>query len=193
MVWSMSTPTSFRLAHRTAFAVAMITLAACWPAARAADASDSSAEIVVQALALLGVPYRWGGSDPARGLDCSGLVQHVFKSVVALDLPRQAEEMSRLGKRVLRRDLRAGDLLFFNTRGHPNSHVALYLGDGHFVHAPGRNGFVRVDGLDDRYWSGRFDGARRIGASQQPMRLVAQARGAPAPRVWQESDFPEGP
>jgi cell wall-associated NlpC family hydrolase len=189
----MSIEASFRLPRRAAFIATVVAFAVCWPAARAADAFDASAEIVVQAVALLGVPYRWGGNDPARGLDCSGLVRHVFKTVAALDMPRRSEQMSRLGQRIARADLQAGDLLFFNTLGHPNSHVAVYVGDGRFVHAPGRKGQVRVDGLDDRYWSGRFNGARRIDLGQEPVRLAARDSRMPAARIWQQSDFPEGP
>lgn len=165
----------------------VVCLAGAAPA-RAADTGDVTAEIVVQALALLGVPYRWGGNDPARGLDCSGLVRHVFKSAGVGELPRRSQEMRRVGSGVTRADLRAGDLVFFNTLGHPFSHVAIYLGDGRFVHAPGKNGQVRVDELDDRYWRARFNGARRIASSPgavQPERTTA--------RNWRLEDFPEGP
>jgi cell wall-associated NlpC family hydrolase len=173
------------------FAAAGICLAACLPSARAADAADNSAEIVVQALALLGVPYRWGGNDPRRGLDCSGLVRHVFKTVVALDLPRRSEQMSRLGQRVDRAELRAGDLVFFNTLGYPNSHVAVYVGEGRFVHAPGRNSQVRVDGLEDRYWRQRFNGARRLDIGFAEPAPVVESRDGP-PRLRPE-DYPNGP
>ena len=190
MLRPMSTEVPFRLPRRAAFVATFVASAACWPAARAADTPDANAEIVVQAVALLGVPYRWGGNDPARGLDCSGLVRHVFKTVAALDLPRRSEQIGRLGRRIARADLQAGDLLFFNTLGHPNSHVAVYVGDGRFVHAPGRKGQVRVDGLDDRYWSGRFNGARRLqfGASAAPRERIAAAS-----QLLKASDFPEGP
>jgi len=186
---------SFTPARRAAFALVAVWAAASCPAARAAaDARETDAEVVVQALALLGVPYRWGGSDPRRGLDCSGLVRHVFKSAVALDLPRRAEQISRIGHRVARAELRSGDLLFFNTLGRPNSHVALYVGDGRFVHAPGRNGQVRVDVLDDRYWRDRFNGARRIElAAQETLVVASQERIASSPPSLRLEDYPNGP
>ena len=186
----MTTLAVFGSSRLAVFAAAWVALAASTPAASAAGVADSHSEIVIQALALLGVPYRWGGEDPARGLDCSGLVRHVYKTVVALDLPRRSQEMSRLGYQVTRADLRAGDLLFFNTLGYPNSHVALYVGSGRFVHAPSRNGQVRIDGLDDRYWSARFNGARRIEFAGL---IASREHGPTALRVWKDDDFPEGP
>src|SRR5512139_4010010 len=119
-------------------------------------------DIVVQALSLLGTPYRFGGSSPDIGFDCSGLVRHVFASVLDRDLPRRAEEISTVGHPVSRTDLQPGDLVFFDTLRRAFSHVAIYIGEGRFVHAPARNGRVRIEGLDDRYWSARFNGARRV-------------------------------
>jgi cell wall-associated NlpC family hydrolase len=185
----MSAITTSHARHRAGFVVALV-LCLGWPAARAADAADLTAEIAVQALALLGVPYRWGGNDPSRGLDCSGLVRHVFKSVGLTELPRRSEEMRRVGAGVARADLRAGDLIFFNTLGHPFSHVAIYVGDGRFVHAPARNGQVRVDAIDDRYWRARFNGARRLTPGPA---VMAEQRDLTQARNWRIEDFPEGP
>jgi cell wall-associated NlpC family hydrolase len=148
----------FGLRCRAAAAAAAIALGLV-PADAAADAG---AEVSLQALALIGVPYRYGSDDPARGLDCSGLVRHVFRAVAALDLPRRAEEISRYGHSVARDHLRPGDLVFFDTRGRPYSHVAVYVGDGRFVHAPAQRGRVRVDAIDERYWQRRYSGARRL-------------------------------
>lgn len=122
----------------------------------------SRADVVVQALSLLGTPYRFGGATPESGFDCSGLVRHVFASVLNRDLPRRSEEISGFGEPVSRAELQPGDLVFFNTLRRAFSHVAIYIGDGRFVHAPAKNGRVRIEGLDDRYWATRFDGARRL-------------------------------
>jgi cell wall-associated NlpC family hydrolase len=126
-------------------------------------------------------------------LDCSGLVRHVVKTVVSLELPRRSEQMSRIGQRVDRADLRAGDLLFFNTLGYPNSHVALYMGDGRFVHAPGRKSHVRVDELDERYWLKRFNGARRIDFAAATAGVVAEPERKIPTLTWRTDDFPNGP
>lgn len=123
---------------------------------------NSGSDVVVQALSLLGTPYRFGGSSPDAGFDCSGLVRHVFASVLERDLPRRAEEISGVGRPVSRTELQPGDLVFFDTLRRAFSHVAIYIGEGRFVHAPARNGRVRIEGLDDRYWATRFNGARRV-------------------------------
>jgi cell wall-associated NlpC family hydrolase len=123
---------------------------------------SARSDIVVQALSLLGTPYRFGGSSPQAGFDCSGLVQHVFASVLNRELPRRAEEISGVGHPVSRAELQPGDLVFFNTLRRAYSHVAIYIGEGRFVHAPARNGRVRIEGMDDRYWATRFNGARRV-------------------------------
>ena len=126
---------------------------------------EAGADLAMQALTHLGVPYRFGGQDPQRGFDCSGLVRHVAQAALGLDLPRTAEAMARIGKSVAREALQVGDLVFFNTRGRRYSHVGIYIGEGRFVHAPARRGQVRVEDVDGRYWQTRFNGARRLAVS----------------------------
>ena len=77
-------------------------------------------------------------------------------------LPRRSEDIGKLGEPITRSQLEPGDLVFFNTLARAYSHVAIYIGEGRFLHAPARDGRVRIEGLDDRYWRGRFDGARRL-------------------------------
>jgi cell wall-associated NlpC family hydrolase len=139
--------------------------------------SDAGSEIVVQALGLVDAPYRYGGRAPT-GFDCSGFVGYVFSQSAGLALPRRAEEIRRLGDVLDKGDLAAGDLVFFNTLGRRYSHVGIYVGEGQFVHAPARRGRVRVDRLGDPYWTARYNGARRLGASYPP--VVAAAEAAPA-------------
>lgn len=115
-----------------------------------------------KALGYIGVPYRFGGSTPQSGFDCSGLVNHVFRETLGVTLPRTSRQLATVGARVSREELRPGDLVFFNTRGTPNSHVGIYLGDGRFVHAPRARTLVRIDRLDDAGYEGRFEGARRL-------------------------------
>ena len=123
---------------------------------------DAGAEVVMQALANVGKPYRWGGSDPAEGFDCSGLVAHVYDDALGMKLPRTSRAMSQRGSRVARSELAAGDLVFFNTSRRAFSHVGIYIGQGRFVHAPSSGSMVRVERLSNRYWSNRFNGARRL-------------------------------
>jgi cell wall-associated NlpC family hydrolase len=142
------------------FAAAM--LGACSTTPQRTGQPVAAPEVVIQAMALLGTPYRYGGEDPATGMDCSGLVRYAYRRGASLDLPRRAEDMARVGTSVGSDELVPGDLVFFNTLGRPNSHVAIYIGDGRFVHAPAVRGVVRVEALGERYWDRRFNGARRV-------------------------------
>jgi cell wall-associated NlpC family hydrolase len=111
---------------------------------------------------MLGVDYRYGGNSPETGFDCSGLVAHVYREAYGIELPHNARAQSEMGVRVSLAELRAGDLVFYNTLNRPYSHVGIYLGDGRFVHAPKTGAQVRVEPIGGRYWMQRFDGARRI-------------------------------
>ncbi len=147
-----------------------------------ASVLQSAQDLAIYALGLIGVDYRYGGSTPEHGLDCSGLVRYVFQEVVGLTLPRTAREMARLGGRVAPGDLQAGDLVFFNTRSSPFSHVGIYLGDDRFIHAPHRGGEVEIVTMSQRYWQQRYDGARRLVAFVPELISAAQAAAAdPAP------------
>jgi cell wall-associated NlpC family hydrolase len=124
--------------------------------------AGKAGDVVVGALNMIGVRYRWGGNTPDSGLDCSGFVRYVFQDTLGLALPRRAEEMSRVGEKVRMSELKPGDLVFFNTMRRTFSHVGIYIGDNKFVHSPSTGSTIRVDDLDDLYWEKRFTGARRI-------------------------------
>ena len=124
--------------------------------------SEERAEALLQTLLQLGVDYRYGGNSPESGFDCSGLVAHVFREAYGIQLPHNARAQSEYGLRVSLSELRAGDLVFYNTLNRPYSHVGIYLGDGRFVHAPKTGAQVRVESVGSQYWMKRFDGARRI-------------------------------
>jgi cell wall-associated NlpC family hydrolase len=119
------------------------------------------------ALQLLGVDYQFGGEDPARGLDCSGLVRYVFDRYQMV-VPRTVEEQFGAGERLPRSAwsrAEAGDLIFFTTTAPGATHVGIALGPdrpGEFVHAPGTGGVVRVDRFDAGYWQPRIVGVRRL-------------------------------
>ena len=132
-------------------------------------------EMLDTALSYLGVPYRLGGASPRTGFDCSGLVSHVFRQTFGLSLPRTAREIARNGAAVARGELLPGDLVFFNTRGFSNSHVGIYLGDSKFVHAPNARGRVRIDDMDNTYYRTRFNGARRMSATEADAAAVIDA------------------
>jgi cell wall-associated NlpC family hydrolase len=130
--------------------------------------ASKAGEVVVGALNMIGVRYRWGGNTPDSGLDCSGFVRYVFQDTLGLSLPRRAEEMSRVGEKVSVRDLKPGDLVFFNTMRRTFSHVGIYIGDNKFVHSPSTGSTIRVDELDTGYWEKRFTGARRVDIAYTP-------------------------
>jgi len=116
--------------------------------------------MVSTALTLRGVPYRNGGSDPS-GFDCSGLVQWVFAQS-GIRMPREVRDQFQTGMQIDLRDVRAGDLLFFETVSDGASHVGLAIGGEQFVHAPSSRGVVRVEKFTATYWATRFVGARRV-------------------------------
>jgi cell wall-associated NlpC family hydrolase len=140
--------------------------------------AGKAGDVVVGALNMIGVRYRWGGDTPDSGLDCSGFVRYVFQDTLGMALPRRAEEMSRVGEKVRVRDLKPGDLVFFNTMRRTFSHVGIYIGDNKFVHSPSTGSTIRVDDMDSGYWEKRFTGARRIETSfsqQQDLRQRVNA------------------
>lgn len=114
------------------------------------------------ALALLGVPYVYGGTSQS-GLDCSGFVLQVF-SPLGVQLPRRSADQAQTGVPVAPPDLQAGDLVFFDTVGRGEvTHVGIYLGDNQFVNANSYKKQVAVDRLQgDPYWAPRLLGARRV-------------------------------
>ena len=102
------------------------------------------------ALNQVGVPYRYGGKSPA-GFDCSGLVHYSYASA-GVAIPRTTQGLWQALAPVDARQMRTGDLLFFDIQG-KMSHVGMYLGGGHFVHAPSSGRVVTVERLDDAYYS----------------------------------------
>jgi cell wall-associated NlpC family hydrolase len=121
-----------------------------------------ASELVIQAMGLLGVPYKRGGTSEEKGFDCSGFVRHMFEKSVGLVLPRRAEEQAKVTEEINRSELKPGDLVFFNTMKRTFSHVGIYVGDGKFIHAPRPGKDVRIDDMREAYWQKRFNGARRV-------------------------------
>ncbi|MCK9283677.1 MAG: NlpC/P60 family protein [Rhodocyclaceae bacterium] len=127
-----------------------------------AQAQAATQSALDQALDLLGIRYRRGGTSPESGFDCSGFVGHVFREGLGLILPRSSKEISKTGEAVAKNELKPGDLVFFNTMRSAFSHVGIYLGDNLFVHAPRAGGQVRIEDMRESYWAKRYNGARRV-------------------------------
>jgi len=125
------------------------------------DVNERVHSVLSQALAQLGIPYRWGGTAPSTGFDCSGLVKYVFKTALGIELPRVSREQAKSGQVVDKNALTPGDLVFFSRKGKTINHVGIYLGDGRFVHAPRTGRDVTISKLAG-YWYQRFLRARRV-------------------------------
>lgn len=119
-------------------------------------------DVVLSAMAFIGIPYRWGGTTPQAGFDCAGLVQYVFQQTLGTLLPRTTYDMVALGMTISRGELMPGDLVFFNTLRRPFSHVGIYIGDNRFIHAPSRGKTVEIVDMSGSYWQQRYNGARRL-------------------------------
>lgn len=135
-------------------------------ASAAPDANGGSLikSVLQRAFTLLGTPYRYGGSSPEGGFDCSGLVSYVFRTI-GIDLPRVSRAMASQGTRIVSRDaLAEGDLVFFGRRGHID-HVGIYIGNGQFLHAPRTGRDVTVSSLTSGYWAQKYVEARRLPAA----------------------------
>lgn len=124
--------------------------------------SEGMHKLLDNALGLVGIRYKRGGSNAESGFDCSGFVGYVFLEQLGLKLPRTSGELSKTGEQVMRADLQPGDLVFFNTMRRAFSHVGIYLGNGQFVHAPRPGQSVRVEDIHQSYWARRYNGARRV-------------------------------
>ncbi len=124
--------------------------------------SDTAQEILMNALSLTGVKYKFGGNSPETGFDCSGFVKYVFEQAANLTLPHGARAISQLGQQIPVDQLQPGDLVFFNTLKTAFSHVGIYIGEGRFIHAPSSGGGIHVVSMNDAYWAKRYNGARRL-------------------------------
>ena len=130
------------------------------PPGGAASINDKANEVVLFALGLIETGYRFGGKNPEAGLDCSGMVSYVYQKSADMRLAGSAADLAGQGKPVPPADLRPGDLVFFNTRNRPYSHVGIYIGEDRFIHAPSSGGKVRTDSLRNGWFAARFEEGR---------------------------------
>lgn len=106
-----------------------------------------------------GTPYKWGG-DSKKAIDCSAFMQRTFEEGFGKKLPRTTQEQYAIGKKIDKKALQTGDLVFFKT-GSNTWHVGVYLSDNQFMHASVTYG-VSVTDINNPYWKRRYIGARRI-------------------------------
>lgn len=113
----------------------------------------------------IGKPYRWGGTSPRTGFDCSGLIYYAYKDLVNIRIPRTANEMYHLrdASSVDRGELESGDLVFFRTQGRGTAdHVGVYVGNGKFIQSPRSGRDIQITSLSEDYWQRHYVGARRV-------------------------------
>lgn len=125
-----------------------------------AAAREKANDIVLYALGLIDSGYRYGGKNPEAGLDCSGMVSHIYRQAAGIRVSGSAADIAKLGRPVAISQLKPGDLVFFNTRNKPYSHVGIYIGDGRFVHAPNSHGKIRTESLTQGWFAQRLEEAR---------------------------------
>ena len=120
-------------------------------------ANGARADLIRETWKHIGTPYRYGGASP-RGFDCSGLVHYVHRKV-GIDTPRTTAAQRPRAQQVALNALQTGDLLFFSINGEKGRHVAIYEGNGVFIHAPSSGKLVSRASLSDPYWRTRIVGA----------------------------------
>ena len=121
---------------------------------------EQGLEAALQAMALVGTPYRWGGNTPDSGFDCSGLIGYVYRRVASITPPRTVRLISAWGQPIPVAHARSGDLVIFGSRGNA-SHAGIHVGQSRFVHAPSTGGTVRLNSVSEGYWAAQLLTYRR--------------------------------
>ena len=126
--------------------------------------TSSVANVVDRAHALLGTPYKWGGTSAEQGFDCSSFLVYLFKTEANIHIPRTTAAMHRsTAATVKRSELKPGDAVFFKGNGGGQvSHVGLYIGEGKFIHSPRAGKHIRIDSLSNSYWNKNYTTAKRF-------------------------------
>jgi hypothetical protein len=161
-----------------------------WPTSTT-SASGAARRVVPAAERYIGVPYRYGGTSPESGFDCSGFVQYVYGQQ-GVDLPRTSHQMAGAGIAVepSTRSLAVGDLMLFSQGGRI-SHVAIYAGNGRFIHSSSSGKGVRYDNLDTsrgRWFADHMVAARRVSGDS---RILGNAFAGSSPIPFDRLDPPD--
>ena len=144
--------------------------AAIMLSAGATSTYASSPNLANEVDKVIGTPYLWGGTTKA-GFDCSGFIQYIFDKF-KLDLPRTSNTQAKEGTSVDQENLRAGDLVFFNTSGQGISHVGIFLGNNKFAHSSSSRG-VTISNLSESYYKNRYVTARRVVSQQSYHKMMS--------------------
>ncbi len=152
--------------HFTLCLLAIVILAGGCAATRETPTRTGSAkadQIVETARSLIGIPYKWGGTDPSTGFDCSGYVRYVFAQN-GYSLPRSTVEQTQVGQPISRNGLAPGDIVIFRLPGggQRGLHTGIYIGNDTFIHSPRRGQRVKEENLASPHWTKWYVGARRV-------------------------------
>ena len=133
---------------------------------RSSGSQDEAGDLIMNAMSLIGLSYRFGGNSPTQGLDCSGFMQYIFKRSMGITLPRTSAEMATVGQQVDRANLKPGDMVFFGSGGRV-SHVGMYIGNDRFIHTPRTGRDIEITSMNGNYWKSRYITARRVDRSSR--------------------------
>lgn len=117
--------------------------------------------IVKTARTQIGKPYKWGGTSPKTGFDCSGFVYWSYQQN-GVKVPRNTADQAKAGRSVPRSGLRPGDIVVFSPRWQRSKHTGIYSGKGKFLHSPKTGSRLREDSIDAKHWIECFDNGRRL-------------------------------
>lgn len=123
--------------------------------------TPSGSAVVAKARSQIGVRYKYGGTTPKTGFDCSGLI-HWSYNACGVNIPRNTNDQAKVGRAVTKSQLRLGDIIVFRISARSGLHTAIYSGNGKFIHSPSSGKQIREDTLGADYWARRYVSARRI-------------------------------
>lgn len=164
------------------FVIMLMVLSGCHSSRKAAGGTSSTqsrSAIVKEAHKWLGTKYKYGGIDRS-GVDCSGMVMRVYDKAAGVKLPRSSAQQREFCKSIRRKELAAGDLLFFATGRDKTrvSHVGIYIGDGKMIHASTSKGVI-TSSLNEKYYANKYHSSGRVTAQSKPSPRQRPSRTEP--------------
>jgi hypothetical protein len=140
------------------------------------SSASAATELSTKIDKVLGIRYLWAGTT-TKGFDCSGFTRYIFAQF-DIDLSHSSKGQSTEGDKVAKSDLRAGDLVFFNTGGAGISHVGIYVGNGYFVHSANNTGVTKSK-LSESYYAKRYVTAVRVLSDKAYAKIATEKEDKP--------------
>jgi len=139
--------------------IIILLFSSCGASKRATTTNTTKAKLETQFRLYKGIPYKYGGTDK-RGFDCSGFTRTVYKNAFSIQLPRTTKTIAKIGRKISKRKLKPGDLVFFRP-SRRYRHVGVFIGSNTFIHSSTSKGIIKSN-LDNPYWKKKFRFAKRI-------------------------------